>query len=224
MTGVQTCALPIYRYPIGPNGYISNLVVVDSYIYAVEGAAGLEVLNATDPSAIYELEQWDNYGTADMRDIDHAVFGTSTPYDALIIANGQHGLTFARLQPNEKIVSTTVVNFDGLNGDALSVDEYNNYAFVGLGIDGIDVVSIDGLDGTMALEYHYDSIDFATFNNILDVKVENGFLYVLDEVEGLLIFDIEFNGALTEQGKFAFGPSETPYIDVHVEGTNAFLT
>lgn len=212
------------RYPIGPNGYISNLVVVDSYIYAVEGAAGLEVLNATDPSAIYELEQWDNYGTADMRDIDHAVFGTSTPYDALIIANGQHGLTFARLQPNEKIVSTTVVNFDGLNGDALSVDEYNNYAFVGLGIDGIDVVSIDGLDGTMALEYHYDSIDFATFNNILDVKVENGFLYVLDEVEGLLIFDIEFNGALTEQGKFAFGPSETPYIDVHVEGTNAYLT
>ncbi|MHA1593093.1 MAG: hypothetical protein ACTSUP_11585 [Candidatus Heimdallarchaeaceae archaeon] len=210
--------------PIGVDGYISNLVVVDSFIYAVEGAAGLEVLNATDPSAIYEVQQWTNLGNADMRDIDHAVFGTSVPYDALIIANGQYGLTFARLQADDKRVSTTVVNFAGLNGDAISVDEYDDYAFVGLGTDGIDVVSIDGLDGSMALEFHYDSINFSSFNNILDLKAENGFLYVLDEVEGLLIFDILFNGTLIEQGQFAFGPTETPYIDVHVEGTNAYLT
>lgn len=208
--------------PIAVDGYISNLVVLDSFIYAVEGAAGLEVLNATDPSAIYELQQWTNLRNSDMRDIDHAVFGTSVPYDALIIANGQFGLTFARLQA-DRLVSTTIVNFAGLSGDAISVDEYNDYAFVGLGTDGIDVVSIDGLDGSMALEFHYDSIDFATFNNILDVKAENGFLYVLDEVEGLLIFDILFNGTLIEQGQFAFGPSETPYIDVHIEGINAYL-
>ena len=210
--------------PIGVDGYISNLVAIDSFIYAVEGTAGLEVLNATDPSAIYELQQWTNLGNADMRDLDHAVFGTSVPYDALIIANGQYGLTFARLQTDDKKVSTTVVNFAGLNGDAISVDEYDDYAFVGLGTDGIDVVSIDGLDGSMALEFHYDSINFSTFNNILDLKAENGFLYVLDEVEGLLIFDILFDGTLIEQGQFAFGPTETPYIDVHVEGTNAYLT
>jgi hypothetical protein len=217
-------ALPNPSYdPIGVDGYISNLVVVDSYIYAVEGDTGLEILNATHPSAIYELDQWTNFGSADMRDIDHAIFGTSTPYDALIIANGQYGLTFARLLPDDKKVSATVVNFDGLNGDAISVDEDNGYAFVGLGTAGIDVVSIDDF-GAMALEYHYDSVDFATFNNILDIKAENGFLYVLDAVEGLLIFDILFNGTLIEQGQFAYGPSETPYVDVHVEGTNAYLT
>ncbi|MHA1345622.1 MAG: LVIVD repeat-containing protein [Candidatus Heimdallarchaeaceae archaeon] len=208
--------------PIGVDGFITNLVAVDSFIYAVEGDVGLEVLNATDPSTIYELQQWNNLGNADMHDLDHAVFGTSAPYDALIIANGQYGLTFARIQTPDRTIGT-FVNFDGLSGEAYSVDEYNNYAFVGLGTDGIDVVSVSDIDGSMALEYHYDSIDFATFNNILDVKVENGFLYVLDEVEGLLIFDIEFDGALTEQGQFAFGPSETPYMDVHVEGTNAYL-
>ncbi len=204
------------------SGEVTSLTVIDSIIYATEGERGLEVLNATEPVFIEELEQWTNYGRADMHDIDYGLFGTTSPTYYLYIANGEYGITSVGIS-DDGTLSNTFSTFNETSGDALSIAVSGTNAYVGLGTDGIDIVRLDSLTFEPdELYQHYDSANFTELNNILDLKVEGSYLYVLDEVEGLLIFSI--GADLTLEGKYGFDPSESYYNNLYIDSTKVFLT
>ncbi|MCG3217070.1 MAG: hypothetical protein KAS63_10115 [Candidatus Heimdallarchaeota archaeon] len=206
---------------IGRDGYITGYTVIDGFVYSTEGERGLEVLDTQDPKDILEIQQWSNSDETDFRDVD--LLGSN-----LIIANGQYGLLYARVDLDNFIGSSD--DFNGISGDALVVDGYVDpfdpsrvLAYVGLGTDGIDIV--DALNpAAMNLIHHYDSTNFSKLTNVIDLKRDGSFLYVLDQTEGLLIFQIiNSNNTLVELGQFAFNPLETPFTSMHIESTNVYL-
>jgi len=214
----------------GADGQILGYTVVDGFVYAAEGTRGLEVLNATDPTLIYELQQWNNLGNADMRDIDYSPMGAGVPFDALYIANGEYGITFARISDtvgNEGQISTTVET-KTLNATALAIDVNDNqrHAYVALGNEGLALVEIEQATGYLLDITIYNSTDFPNLKNVIDVKAKGSTVYVLDQIEGLLTFDVDFSGVLTELGQFAYDPAETHFNNLYIdEGTaRAYLT
>jgi hypothetical protein len=213
---------------LGSDGYILGFAVADGYVYAVEGTRGLEVLNATNPALIYEMDQWDNFGNADMRDIVYTQMGTGLPFGALYIANGDYGITYARISDaigQEGQVSTTIET-KLLNGTAVAIDVEGTKAFVALGTDGINIVQIEQATGYMLDIIHYNSTDFPNLKNVIDIKVDGSTVYVLDQVEGLLTFDVDFSGVLTELGQFSYDPVETYYNNIYLDDatSRAYLT
>ncbi len=208
------------------DGQIYDFTAIDGYIYALEGTNGLEVLNATNPYSIDQITQW-NFGNNDMRGVDKVVYTIgATPSDALVIANGIYGLRIASLNDDTKSVSS-VYTFLNTSGVAIAVDARVDYshaeAFVALGTDGIDVIDIEDIND-MELLWHYDSANFSNLKDVRDVTVEGNYLYVLDAVEGLLIFQIESDETLTELGQFGTYPGDEPFNDIYVFGTQAYLT
>jgi len=203
------------------SGNINSLITIDSIIYATEGDQGLEILNATQPVLIEELQQWTNYGQADMYDLDYNLFGTTTPANYLYIANGEYGVTYTRIS-DDKTVGTTFGTFANTSGDAMSIDVNGLKAYVGLGTDGIDIINLNNQNyGPEELYQHYDSTNFTELNNVLDLKVEGSYLYVLDEVEGLLIFNI--GAVLTLEGQYGFDPSENYYNNFFIDAATEYV-
>ena len=204
------------------SGEVTSLTAINSFIYATEGDRGLEVLNATEPVYIEELEQWTNYGRADMHDIDYWLHGTANPTNYLYIANGEYGVTFVGIS-DDGTLSNTFATFNETSGDALSIDVANTKVYVGLGTDGIDIIQLDPISFEPDdLYQHYDSANFTELNNVLDLKVEGTYLYVLDEVEGLLIFNI--GTELTLEGKYNFYPGDSYYNNFYIDSSKVFLT
>ncbi|MFW9853128.1 MAG: hypothetical protein ACFFDS_09300, partial [Candidatus Thorarchaeota archaeon] len=204
------------------SGEVKSLTVIDSFIYATEGERGLEVLNATEPVYIEELEQWGNYGRADMYDIDYGLFGTTNPSYYLYIANGEYGVTYVGVSADGTL-SNTFATFNETSGDAFSIDVSGTRAYVGLGTDGIDIIQLDSISFEPdELYQHYDSANFTELNNVLDLKIEGSYLYVLDEIEGLLIFSL--GAVLTLEGKYGYNPSESHYNNFYIDSTKVFLT
>ncbi len=205
------------------SGDVTSLTVIDSIIYATEGNQGLEILNATEPVFIKQLQQqWTNYGRADMHDIDYGLFGTANPTNYLYIANGEYGVTYVGVL-DDGTLSNTFSTFNETSGDALAIDVSGTTAYVGLGTDGIDIIRLDSISFEPNVLYqHYDSANFSEINNVIDLRVEGSYLYVLDEVEGLLIFSI--GADLTLEGKYGFNPSETYYNNLYIDSSKVFLT
>ncbi|MCE7746903.1 MAG: hypothetical protein GPJ51_00785 [Candidatus Heimdallarchaeota archaeon] len=210
------------------DGQIYDYTVIDGYIYALEGTAGLEILNATNPYSIDQITQW-NSGNNDMRGVASVFYPLGvTPFDALVIANGNYGLKIASLSGDTKSVSSAYT-FLNTSGIAIAVDarlDFSNAeAFVALGTDGIDVIDIEYVND-IELLWHYDSANFTNLKDVRDVSVVGNYLYVLDAIEGLLIFHIESNETLTEISQFAAYPGDEPFKDMYVteDGFTAYLT
>lgn len=204
------------------SGDVTSLTVIDSIIYATEGENGLEVLNATEPVLIDELEQWTNYGRADMYDIDYGLFGATNPTYYLYIANGEYGVTYVSTSDDGSIGST-FATFNETSGDAYNIAISSTTAYVGLGTNGIDLVRLDSTTfKPYEVHQHYDSANFSEINNVIDLKVEGQYLYVLDEIEGLLIF--RTGADLTLEGKYGFNPSESYYNNLYIDSTRVYLT
>ncbi|MHA2357704.1 MAG: LVIVD repeat-containing protein, partial [Candidatus Heimdallarchaeaceae archaeon] len=206
---------------LGHAGRVKAITVVEGYVYAAEGDRGIEVLNATNPSLIVEIDQWNNLGRADMNDIDYAVLGFGIPFTTLFIANGQYGVTSAVISTtpgSERQIGTTTQTIE-TNGTAIAIDvnDNNRHAFAALGTDGLNVIDVDDSTGSIELLYWYDSSNFSNLKNVIDVKAKGRTLYVLDQIEGMLIFDIAFNGTLTERGQYAFNPAETHYSNFFID-------
>lgn len=215
---------------LGSDGQILGFAVVDGFVYAVEGTRGLEVLNATNPAAIYEIDQWNNLGNSDMRDIDHSSMGAGLPFDALYIANGAYGITYARISDTigaEREIST-IAETKALNGTAIAIDVNDNkrHAYVALGTDGLNLIEIEQATGNLGDILHYNSIDFPNLKNVIDVKAKGSTVYVLDQVEGLLTFEVDFDGILTELGQFTYDPAETYFNNLYIDEdtARAYLT
>ena len=210
------------------DGQIYDYTVIDGYIYAVEGTAGLEILNATNPYSIDQITQW-NFGNNDMRDVTNVFYPIGiAPFDALVIANGNYGVRVASLSGDTKSVSS-VYTFLNTSGEAIAIDArvdiVNSDAFVALGTDGIDVLDIGQiLTKDIELVWHYDSANYSNLKDVRDVKVEGLYLYVLDAIEGLLIFRIESNKTLTEYSQIAAYPGDEPFNDIYIDGNQAYLT
>jgi len=209
------------------SGIVNSFSVINSFIYAVEGTRGLEVLDAQfAPESfgeIIELQQWTNGLETDFRDIDSIRAGTG---ENLVIANGEYGLLYTRLDLDYYVGSSE--DFV-TSGDALVIDAYADpfdpsisIAYVGLGTDGIDIIDVNN-PASMVLENHYDSTDFPKLTNVIDLKRDGNYLYVLDQTEGLLIFQTFSNNTLIELGQYPFNPLETPYLDLDISSSNAFL-
>jgi len=210
------------------DGQIYDYTVIDGYIYAVEGTRGLEILNATNPHSIDQITQW-NFGNNDMRGVASVFYPIGvTPFDALVIANGNYGLRIASLSSDSKSVSS-VYSFLNTSGIAIAVDarlDFSNAeAFVALGTDGIDVIDIEDVND-IELLWHYDSANFTNLKDVRDVSVVGNYLYVLDAIEGLLIFHIESDETLTEISQFDAYPGDEPFKDMYVteDGFTAYLT
>ena len=209
-------------------GLIYDYTVIDGIVYAVEGVEGLEILNTTNPNSIDEIDQWD-LGYNDMRGVvDVSYFLGGNPLDALVVANGDIGVKILTLIADTREVSS-VYNFVNSSGEAIAVDArldaLNADAFVALGTDGIDVMSLGSLsEPDLELVWHYDSANFSTLKDVRDVKIDGLYLYVLDEIEGMLIFRIQSNKTLTEMGQFAITPGDESFYDIHIDGSNAYLT
>lgn len=210
------------------DGQIFDYTVIDGYIYAVEGTGGLEILNATNPYSINQIVQW-NFGNNDMRDVTNVFYPIGVaPFNALVIANGDYGVRIASLSDDTKSVSS-VYTFLNTSGEAIAIDARvdisNADAFVALGTDGIDVLDIGYITtNDIELLWHYDSANFSNLKDVRDVKVDGLYLYVLDAIEGLLIFRIESNKTLTEYSQFAAYSGDEPFNDIYIDGTQAYLT
>ncbi|MHA1668279.1 MAG: LVIVD repeat-containing protein [Candidatus Heimdallarchaeaceae archaeon] len=202
------------------DGKIEGITEFDGFLFAVEGTNGLEVLNATNPEKIEEIDQWTNVGKSDMRDIDYSTSTIGLPYKFVVIANGQYGLALARLSDLEPGIGTSY-SFD-TTGDAIAVDVAFSRAYVALGTDGIDIVDVADPNDPELIN-HYDSANFTQLKNVIDVYAEGGYLYVLDAVEGLLIFG-DSAGVLTFEGQYAYDSTESYYNNIDVDGTKAYLT
>ncbi len=210
------------------DGVINDYAVIDGIAYAVEGTKGLEILNVTNPHTIDEIDQW-NLGNNDMRGVSAVRYMIGgTPMDALVIANGEIGVKIATLTADTKEVST-IYTFVNSSGTAIAVDarvDINNRdAFVALGTDGIDVMDLgDYAAPDLDLVWHYDSANFSNLKDVRDVKIDGLYLYVLDAIEGMLIFRIQSNKTLTEMGHLEYAPGDEPFNNIYIDGFNAYLT
>jgi hypothetical protein len=210
------------------SGYIQDYTVINGIVYAVEGTRGLEILNATNPHTIDQIIQW-NLGFNDLRGIaDVSYFVGGNPLDAIVMANGEYGVKMATLTA-ETGRPNTIYNFVNSSGTAIAIDarvDFNNRdAFVALGTDGIDVMDLGEYDvPDLDIVWHYDSANFSNLKDVRDVKIDGLYLYVLDAIEGLLIFRIQSNKTLTEMGHLPYAPGDEPFNNIHIDGFNAYLT
>ncbi|MHA1778383.1 MAG: LVIVD repeat-containing protein, partial [Candidatus Heimdallarchaeaceae archaeon] len=207
------------------NMYDAKAVAVEgSTAYVAQGSYGLLVLNTTDPSAIEMLARWTDNGNVDFNDVEKIVVGgTSNPITALLLANGQYGITVTTLEQDGYV--GTAYRFVNTTGPALSARAYtgtNSRIYVAEGTSGLDVISMPGLS-SMSLAYHYDFNNFTELQNVIKVQPTTGYLYVLDAVNGLLIFS-DSNGNLTLQGQLDYGTG-SPYTSLYVaSSTRVYLT
>ncbi|MCE7743173.1 MAG: hypothetical protein GOP50_12050 [Candidatus Heimdallarchaeota archaeon] len=206
------------------NGIIESFDVCNGYIYVVEGTNGMEIIDARNPMYLEERSQWSYYGFDDMYDVDTVYFAENGANASLILANGIYGVDIIEIDSATGLPSDNIWA-ESADGTVYAIDVTNETsyaAYAALGPDGINTFTIDAVGSDIiTLANHYNSLDFPELTNVIDVQVEEYNLYVLDEVEGLLIFQLGIVAGVIDSlvGQYAFPPG-TPFIDMHVDIDN----
>lgn len=195
-----------------------------TFAVVAQGTHGALILNVSDPTNIEMIDMWTNSGNADFNDVQKVIFGTASPLTAFVFANGQYGVTIATLAFDGFVDQSYTLDTTGSALSArVSSGTSNRRIYVAEGTDGIDVISVPSIN-SMSLLYHYDSTDFPELQNVIKVQPADGYLYVLDAVNGLLIFS-DNSGQLTLEGQLAVGVGENYYTSIAVESSSrVFLT
>ena len=208
------------------DGKIDSFDVNGNYVYVAEGTNGLEILDVKNKMYIEQKPQWSLSGFDDMRDLKLVYFAENGEYPSLAVANGIYGVDLIEIDPTNGRPTDNFVALTSIDGTALAIDVTNETSYVAyaaLGTDGIDTFTIDasGPSDVLALSHHYTSVDFPELTNVLDVKAEGLYLYVLDAVEGLLIFQLGMSAGVISSliGQYPYGIG-TPFNNLHVDADN----
>ncbi len=201
-------------------GIVEAITYSGNFVFAAEGVNGLEVLdtsNLLDVKTVYQSEL--SYISKDMQDVAMADGPLPDNYTILTVANGEHGLALFRFANGELSNSNT---FDISQGIAQDITIYGDYAIVGLGENGIVVLDISNPNFVYETNY-YNKTNDVDLNNVLELKAYDDVLYVIDEVEGLVIYDISF-GFLYKRGKLPNSGGEI-FQNLQIAGSNdVYLT
>ena len=209
------------------DGIIESFDVCGDYIYAAEGSNGLEIIDAMNKQYLGEHDQWSFYGVDDMRDLEILYFPENGDDPSLILANGQYGVDIITINGTNGIPTDDFWSASA-DGIVYAIDASNettygaNYvAYAALGTDGIDTFTIDPLSPAITPAHHYTSLDFPILNNVIDVKADGYNLYVLDAVEGLLIFQLGITAGTINSflGQYPYLSGE-PYNNLYVDEEN----
>ena len=201
-------------------GIVEAITYSGDFVFAAEGINGLEVLdtsNLEDVTTIYQSEL--SIVSKDMRDLAMVDGPLNENYTILVVANGEHGLALFEFEDGELANSDT---FDISQGIAQDITIYDDYAIVGLGENGIVVLDISNPNFVYETNY-YNITNDGDLNNVLELKTYENVLYVLDEVEGLIIYDISF-GSLIKRGKLASSGGDIYQNIQIVNSEDAYLT
>ncbi|MHA1778907.1 MAG: ABC transporter permease subunit, partial [Candidatus Heimdallarchaeaceae archaeon] len=152
-----------------------NLAYYKNILYVAERGDGIEVLNTSDPSNIYELTQY--------HDIESSI-GDLEIYDGtLFAAAGKTGLLILNVSnPQEAIhvissypVETNHTNF---------IHVYNNLAILDKDGEGFIIFDVSDLENPVQLS----NVTIGT--DVYNVDVWNNYLFVVGYTTGLLVYDI----------------------------------
>ncbi len=196
-------------------GIVEAITYSGNFVFVAEGESGLEVLdtsNLVDVKTVYQSEL--SEVSKDMRDVAMAEGPSPDNYTILAVANGEHGLALFEFANGELANSNT---FDISQGIAQDITIYGDYAIVGLGENGIVVLDISSPNSVSELSY-YNITNDGDLNNVLELKAYDDVLYIIDEDEGLIIYDISF-GFLFKRGKLANSGGEI-YQNLQIAGSN----
>ncbi|MHA1198592.1 MAG: hypothetical protein ACTSQF_04495 [Candidatus Heimdallarchaeaceae archaeon] len=207
------------------DGVIQSFDVCNDYIYVAEGTNGLEIIDASDKRFLKEISQWSYFGFDDMYDVETVYFTENGENASLILANGIYGVDIIEIDAATGLPSENIWP-EAADGTVYAIDVANETfyaAFGALGTDGINTFTIDAVGSdVVTLANHYNASDFPELTNVIDVQVEGYNLYVLDAVEGLLIFQLGIATGTTLDsllGQYAYPPG-TPFLDMHVDADN----
>ncbi len=210
------------------DGVIEAFDVNGDLIYVAEGTNGLEIIDAFNKRYMEKYFQWSNFGIDDIRDLEILYFDENGANATMVFANGEYGtvvlveIDAATGLPTDNFWSETA------DGSVYAIDVVNDTsyaAYAALGPDGINTFTIDATGSDIiTLVNHYTSLDFPELTNVLDVKAEGFYLYVLDEVEGLLIFQLSAAGVINSLvGQYTFLPTDSHYTNFHLDIDNDLI-
>ena len=205
-------------------GKIESYDVCNSYVYVAEGSDGLEIIDARDKKELLQ-EQWSYYGFDDMYDVEAVLFDENDGNASLIIANGIYGVDIVETDGATGLPLDDVWS-ESADGVVYAIDVKNDTAYsayAALGVDGIDTYTIDAAGSdVITLAHHYTSLDFPELTNVLDIQVAGYSLYVLDETNGVLMFQLGVVTGTIDSLLGQYNPG-VPISDMYVDEVNHLL-
>jgi len=207
------------------DGKIQSFDVSNGFVYVAEGDNGLEVLDARNKDFTDEIQQWSYYGFDDMYDVAACSFTETGGNNTVFIANGENGLIIVGTE-NGRLTDSLYREYG--DGTIYAVDVKNDTmygAYAALGVDGINTFEVDPFSNVVTLSNHYNISDYAELTNVLDVQVEGSTLYVLDETNGVLMFQLNTFGTYATTISSLLGQYDpgVPVNDFYVDRANNLL-
>ncbi len=175
----------------------------NTWVYTVSNV-GLKIINADDPENMELATVFNNFGNVDMQKLE-------LYNDNIFIANGKYGIVRVGYSGQELQTGVAQDKYTGTNVKALTIGTYTpNIIFTAEGTDGIGVYTSTFSDITSVLNYT------TNLNDVYEIKAYGDYVYVLDSVRGLVIFEYDDSAqTLTEQSSYITGTE--PYQSIYVK-------
>ncbi|MCA9072910.1 MAG: hypothetical protein KDA84_28500 [Planctomycetaceae bacterium] len=165
-------------------GSANDVEVMGSTADIADGANGLRVLDATDPTNITELGFFDTTGNA----VDVELIG-----EMVYVADGDSGL---RVLDVSDLASIAELGFFDTPGNALDVELIGGMAYIADNANGLRVLDVRDPANISELGF------FDTPGTAMNVDIVGSTVYVADDSSGLRVLDVTDPANISELGAF----------------------